>query len=631
MTVQRGIPLWVLLLGAVVPLHAQFTTYGCPAAPTQILNGFTAGTTAPSQICLNGTFQTSLVYDVTLTRTDNNQQALVTAAAGGNLLTVTVPASFYATDPSNAVIPVTISIFAPQLSGTAQTGSFQINPPLAQGGPIFIATVNTAATFTLFTGGTQPYQDEYNSGSFPTGMNNLDPASNTLSGTPSQTGVFQFSVVGTDSWGDEFFTAQAAYIVPVPQITGTNPTSAVVGAAGFPLTINGNGFVSPINIGSSPQPGSMVQITPIAGAPITLTPTNYSANQLTVNLPANLFTSEGVIGIAVTNSSVTAPSNQFLFPVNPVITGLNPSIRTVGTPAFTMVVTGAGFANGAAVLMNGTLLPTTFVNSTTLTATVPTVNAPAQVLIEVVNSDETASNAQPLTFVAAPTLISLKPGSVNAGGPAFGLLLTGTGFRQGMVVYFNAAPLTPFLVQNQQNNQFTVSVPAQAIAQAGIVPVWVATVDGYSTPSLPFTIVSTGPPPLQLQTFSPLPPGVVNTRYSTTFVASQGAGGYEFSVTGGAVPAGLTLSPAGVLSGTPTAYGPSQFTVQVADSAGSTVSRSFTLYIAPAPLTLTTGPLANTQINTPISIQFAGSGGIPPYTFVEFGTLPPGTSINSAG
>jgi hypothetical protein len=793
------------LLAAVVPLHAQFTTTGCPSGSQgPQLNGFTAGTTASSQICLTGTFQTSLVYEVTLTRADTLQTAFTKGTAEANLLTAIIAASFYATDPSNAVVPLTISIVAPSLSGTAQTGSFQINPPLAQGGPIFISTINTAVSWTLFTGGTPPYEDEFNNGSVPTGLNNFDQASNTWTGTPNQTGVYQFSVVPTDAWGNEIVTDQAAYIVPVPAVTGVVPTSTIVGSAGFSLTINGSGFVLPITIGKTKVPGAMVQVTPISGAPITLTPTNYSATQLTVDLPANLFTSEGLIGIAVTNSSVTAPSNQFLLPVDPFITGLNPSIRTAGTPAFTLTVTGEGFANGAVVLMNGTQLPTTFVNSTTLTATVPTVNAPAQASIEVVNLDETSSAAQlltfiaaptigslnpsstvvggpafaltvtgshflqgmtvnfnsnplpatlvanqqnnmlvatvpapliasegilpvsvstvdgyytanfnfqvnptitalspnvrtvgtaaftlrvtgagfangavvlmngsalptkfvsstsltatvptvnvasqasivvlnsdttvsiaqPLTFIAAPTLISLNPGSVNAGGPPFTLLLTGSNFSQGMVVYFDANPLPATLVQNQQNNQLMVSVPAPEIAQAGIVPVWVTTADGYSTPSVPFTIVSTGPPPLQLQTFSPLPPGTVNTPYSTTFVASQGAGGYTFSVIGGSLPAGLTLSAAGILSGTPTAYGLSQFTVQVADSAGNTVSRAFTLNVAPTPLTLTTGPLANALVNTPINIQFAGSGGIPPYTFVEFGALPPGTSINGAG
>jgi hypothetical protein len=124
---------------------------------------------------------------------------------------------------------------------------------------------------------------------------------------------------------------------------------------------------------------------------------------------------------------------------------------------------------------------------------------------------------------------------------------------------------------------------------------------------------------------------VVNIAYSTTFTASQGAGGYTFSLIGGTLPAGLALSPSGVLSGTPTAFGGSQFTVQVTDSAGAMVSRLFTLNIAPAPLTLTSGALATTVVNTALSVQFAASGGEPPYTFVEFGALPPGTSISSAG
>jgi hypothetical protein len=124
---------------------------------------------------------------------------------------------------------------------------------------------------------------------------------------------------------------------------------------------------------------------------------------------------------------------------------------------------------------------------------------------------------------------------------------------------------------------------------------------------------------------------MINTAYSTTFTATGGAGGYTYSVTGGTLPAGLQLSSNGVLSGTPTASGASNFAVQVTDASGTSVGHSFALNIAPRPLTLTTGPLANTLQNAPVSIQFAGSGGVPPYSFVEFGALPPGTQMSSAG
>ena len=324
--------LWLLLLGAAVPLHAQFTTYGCPAGPTQALNGFTAGTTAPSQICLTGTFGASEIYDVTLTDTNTGQQTTVVGTASTTSLIVTVPASFYATvSTPGQPDPVTIHISIPQVFTSGQNGTFQINPPLAAGGPVFVSAVNSAVAWRLFSGGTAPYEDEFNNGSVPNGMPNLPPSA-IWPGTPNQTGVFQFSVIPTDSWGNEILANLAAYILPLPQVTSVNPTSAVVGSGTVALTLNGSGFVSPATIGSTPEPGSTVQVTVGASPPVTLTPTSFSANQLTVNLPASYLTAEGILQLAVSNLAV-ATSNPAAFPVNPTITALNPNIRTAGAPA----------------------------------------------------------------------------------------------------------------------------------------------------------------------------------------------------------------------------------------------------------------------------------------------------------
>ena len=52
---------------------------------------------------------------------------------------------------------------------------------------------------------------------------------------------------------------------------------------------------------------------------------------------------------------------------------------------------------------------------------------------------------------------------------------------------------------------------------------------------------------------APLPSGVVGTAYNQTLTASGGTGPYTWSAVG--LPAGLTLSAAGVLSGTPTSVG----------------------------------------------------------------------------
>src|SRR5262249_33495529 len=59
-----------------------------------------------------------------------------------------------------------------------------------------------------------------------------------------------------------------------------------------------------------------------------------------------------------------------------------------------------------------------------------------------------------------------------------------------------------------------------------------------------------------------LPAGVVGIAYSQTLSASGPPGPYTFTLIGGTIPGGLTLSDAGVLSGTPTAAGNSAFTVK---------------------------------------------------------------------
>jgi hypothetical protein len=76
-----------------------------------------------------------------------------------------------------------------------------------------------------------------------------------------------------------------------------------------------------------------------------------------------------------------------------------------------------------------------------------------------------------------------------------------------------------------------------------------------------------------------LPAGTVSTPYSATLVASGGTAPYTWSVTTGTLPAGLTLSAAGAISGTPTAAGTSTFTVTVSDSSSPVLTATQTLVI----------------------------------------------------
>ena len=89
-----------------------------------------------------------------------------------------------------------------------------------------------------------------------------------------------------------------------------------------------------------------------------------------------------------------------------------------------------------------------------------------------------------------------------------------------------------------------------------------------------------------------LPDGQVQTKYSQQLTASGGTAPYTFAVTAGTLPQGLTLSSAGLLSGTPTAADTESLTITVTDTTGLSVPTPFTLTVDPAPTapTVTSDP-----------------------------------------
>ncbi len=62
-------------------------------------------------------------------------------------------------------------------------------------------------------------------------------------------------------------------------------------------------------------------------------------------------------------------------------------------------------------------------------------------------------------------------------------------------------------------------------------------------------------------------------------VATGGNGDYEFTLTSGTLPPGMTLDAVGLLSGTPTASATYTFAITVADTGGATATKTFTLQV----------------------------------------------------
>jgi hypothetical protein len=134
-----------------------------------------------------------------------------------------------------------------------------------------------------------------------------------------------------------------------------------------------------------------------------------------------------------------------------------------------------------------------------------------------------------------------------------------------------------------------------------------------------------------------LPAGSVGISYHGQLQAAGGTAPYSWSVIAGLLPEGLTLGSDGTISGTPTAAGSFDFTVEVADSdtPAQTATRQFTITVAPAPgqaLSITTATLPNGSVGISYDATISASGGTTPYAFtVASGTLPPGLLLAADG
>jgi hypothetical protein len=136
--------------------------------------------------------------------------------------------------------------------------------------------------------------------------------------------------------------------------------------------------------------------------------------------------------------------------------------------------------------------------------------------------------------------------------------------------------------------------------------------------------------PLTITTIA-LNDGVLDWPYSANLMASEGHETYTWALTSGALPAGLSLNSNGAISGAPTVAGSSQFTAEVRDDSNpqQTASQLLTILILDT-LDITTTSLDPDQgfLGSLYSAALEATGGLLPYTWsIISGALPPGLDI----
>ncbi len=306
---------------------------------------------------------------------------------------------------------------------------------------------------------------------------------------------------------------------------------------------------------------------------------------------------------------------------------------TVGITYSQMFVASGATAPYTFSISAGSLPPGLSLSVGGLLSGTPTASGPYSFTVESVdsNSGDPSTADQPYSVtVAAPTIL-VAPASVPnpTVGVAYSQVLTASGGTAPYTFAISAGAL-PAGLSLATNGALTGTPTASGINNFTVSATDSTTGTGLFIGLRAYTVTVAGP----TITVGPntLPNPTVSTAYSQTMTASGGTAPYTFTITAGALPAGLSLATNGNISGTPTAVGTANFTVTTTDSGSFTGTRAYTVTVASPTVIVwpTTLPAATAAVA--YSQTISASGGTAPYTFaITSGALPAGLTLASTG
>jgi hypothetical protein len=252
---------------------------------------------------------------------------------------------------------------------------------------------------------------------------------------------------------------------PAPMVSALSPSQALAGSAPVTVTVTGSGFVATSVVRWNASPRST---------------TFQSATQLVATITAADLATAGVAAVTVASPApgggTTGALNFVVENPMPTAAAVAPASVVAGTPGATLTVTGSGFVSGSVVQWNGSSRPTTFVDSTKLTATLTAsdlaVSAAAQVTVS--SPAPGGGTSAALTFDVdnpVPALTGINPSAIAAGSPDTALVLQGTGFVAASTALWNGTALG---TTSSAATQLTVTVPAAHLLTLGDIPVAVS-------------------------------------------------------------------------------------------------------------------------------------------------------------
>ncbi len=492
-------------------------------------------------------------------------------------------------------------------------------------------TVSSAYSSTLAAaGGKTPYSWSLSAGSLPAGLN-LSGAG-VISGTPTASGTVSFTVKVTDSSAPaKTATANlsivvAAAVTPPVTISTTSLPGGTVSSA-YSSTLAAAGGKTPyswsLSAGSLPAGLNLSSAGVISGTPTASGTVSFTVKVTDSSAPAKTATANlSIVVAAVVTPPVTISTTSL--PGGTVSSAYSTTLAAAGgkTPYSWSLSAGslpAGLNLSNAGVISGT---PTAAGTVSFTVKVTDSSAPAKTATANLSIVVAAVVTPPVTI----STTSLPGGTVSS---AYSSTLAAAGGKTPYSWSLSAGSLPAGL------NLSGAGVISGTPTAAGTVSFTVKVTDSSApaktaTANLSIVVAAVVTPPVTISTTS-LPGGTVSSAYSSTLAAAGGKTPYSWSLSGGSLPAGLNLSSAGVISGTPTAAGTVSFTVKVTDSSAPAKTATANLSIAVAagaPLQITTTSLPDGQVSSSYSKALAATGGKTPYTWsIASGSLPAGLAL----
>ena len=275
---------------------------------------------------------------------------------------------------------------------------------------------------------------------------------------------------------------------PQPVLSGFVPNSAVAGGPAFTITLNGMNFVSTsvVRWNGESRPTMFVNST-----------------QLKAEISAANIASSGDKSVSVFSPGPGGGTSEtLLFLVNnpvPTLGTLTPPSASAGSPAFTLTLSGTNFTDTSVVLWNGTNRQTTFIDASTLRASISAsdVALPGSANLTVANPLPGGGLSNGVTFTInnpVPTLGSMDPDRIVAGSSDILVTLNGANFVGNSVVRWNGQDRSTTLVSSNQLRAVFIESDLANVGQ-GTVTVFTPSPGGGSSNPLLFTIFPPNPIP----------------------------------------------------------------------------------------------------------------------------------------